>query len=203
MSIDRFIKDARSPLDRLLGDEEREWKAIPWPTRPEATVALWCLTQAECEQARKRAYAYVRDALGFSELDLAYDDQRALNEAVMIEVLAVALRDPTDRERPFAQNADALRKLRPEVLGALFQEYLAWQRECSPFETAEDLDGELERLVDAWGKGSTVERRLTYFDTPSLRGLLHTAVGRLASAPSDNSSRTSPPNASAPPSTVS
>lgn len=194
------IAESKSPLADLIGDlDERPCKTIPWPRRPDRSVSLWELTQSEGDAARKRAFEYVRDILKFSELDLAWDEQRAIYDAIAVETLAVALRKPENPKVPFARDAQQLRdRVSPHTLEALFSEYLTFVKQQHPLADVQDPEKELEELVSLVGKGYPIAARLTSYDITAARELLRTAVGQLASAQTENSSDTSLQNDSLP-----
>jgi hypothetical protein len=189
-----------SSLADLLGDlDARPHKVLPWPGQPARSVALWCLTAYEETLARKLAYEWVRTRLGMTEVDISYDQQRAITEEIAVRTLAVALRR-ADAPGTALDTAEELRtRLTSEQLAALLGEYTTYVRESSPFTTAENLRREVEELVSLAGKGYPLGTRLSYYDTGSLRGLLLTALDELATSRTDSSSASSPPSASTPP----
>ena len=190
-----------SPLAALIGNlDERPCKRVPIPGRANQ-VGLWALTVGETEMARKTAYSWVRDSLKFGELELAWDEQRAINDSVVIATLATALRDP---EKPIDQWVKDHNELRQRLTHGqvtyLWTEYLQWLSESDWTKHVEDVEKDLASMVDLVGKGFPIATRLSYYDTLSLRQLLHTAVGQLASAATERSSGTSSPSGSLAPS---
>lgn len=183
-----------SLLARLIADmDERPFKVVPFPRREGASVALWVLSMEEELEARLRAFKYVRETLKFSELDLAWDESQALTDARVVEILAVAMRDPENRGNAYATGPSEVRlRLSGVTLSALYREYALFQSEQDDFETVKDPVGKVDELVDHLKKTRPIAGILSHFDTPSVRVLLLTAVDRLARQPETNSSDTSP-----------
>jgi hypothetical protein len=185
-----------SPLAELIGDlngRPAHQAHVVLRKGVELTIPMWALTQQEEHDAKIRAHKYVKDYLAFTEVDLAWDEQQALADAVAAEVLAISLRNPKNVTLPFANDAQEIRTLLPSaVIGTLTTEYVKYQREQAWLQNVEDPVGELDKLVDLLGKGIPVSALLTRYDGDTLRSLLHSAVDRLASAASPTSSTSSP-----------
>ena len=202
MSI-KDLANAKSPLELLIGNlDERDFKIVSFPGAnglpTERQLALWALTKGEEEAARKRAYSYVREVMKFSELDIAYDEQQCINDSKAIEILSVAMRDPNERINPFCRDATQLRdRLKSSQIRYLWKEYLTWLDETDVIKDVDDFEKEISDLTESVGKGYPIAPRLSYFDTPALRRLLHTAVGRLSSAATGRPSGSSSPSDSA------
>ncbi len=182
-----------SLIAKLIADmDERPFKVVSFPRRDGATVALWCLSMEEELLARKRAFKYVNEVLKFSELDLSWDENQALTDARVVEILAVAMRDPENRANAASTGPDEVRlRLSAVTLSALFREYQVFQGEQDDFEQVKDPVGTLGELVDHLKKARPISGILSRYATPSVRALLLTAVDRLARQPDASSSDTS------------
>ncbi len=184
-----------SALRALIGDlGQRPSRTIKVPIKKgvEADVVFWALTQTEENEARKAAFKFVKEELAFGEVELAWDEQRAINDAIMVEVLHRAMRHPSNKLVTFADSAAELRDfLGTQVLQGLFVEYIKWNKEQAWLLNVDDPIAELDRLADHMGKGRPVEQLLSRYDTSLLRELLRTAVERLLSAQTTNSEPTS------------
>ncbi len=187
-----------SALRALMGDlGQRPTTTVKVPIKKgvDADVTLWALTQREENDARKAAYKFIKDELAFSEVELAWDEQRAINDAIVVEVLWRAMRHPQNKLVPFSTDANELRDfLGTQVLQGLFIEYVKWNKEQAWLLTVEDPVGELDKLVDHMGKARPVEQLLSRYDTTLLRQLLPLAVNRLLDALNLNSKATSSSN---------
>ena len=151
------------------------------PGREGERIGLWSLTLHEEEQARKRAYAFVKDVLKFSALDLEYDEQRALNDSVVCEILATALRDPDSPINPYCEDAKELReRLSSAEIQNLFNEYLIFVKERSVLKDVENPDKEIDELIALVAQNFPIMKRLSHFGSVSARILLLTAIERLA-----------------------
>lgn len=195
MAIEDFVKDHRSPLASLLDGRVRQ-ASEPFEVPGIGTKAVfWVLTAREDQAARKAAFDYLRAELRFSEIDLAYDESRAKNEAVAAFTLAAALRSAELPETPFATNGkEVLERLGIDAIAALFRRYNEFLTVVSGWLQVEDLPAEVDKLVGLVKKGMPLSASLSYYDMPSLRGLAHTMATRLASAPTSSSSDASSPN---------
>lgn len=189
-----------SRLSELVGNlNKRPSKPVEIPNHPGEHVAIWCLTLNEEEQARKRAYEFVRNDLKFSAIDLEYDEQRAVNDSVLCEILATALRCPEEdrQHEPFAENALELReRLNSADLQALFQEYLKYVDERSVLKDVKDPERELDELIKLVAQNFPIATRLSRYASTSLRRLLIIAIDRCGSGTSESLSGGVSPNAS-------
>lgn len=185
-----------SLLAELAGNlDQRPFKVVPFPGHDGHEIALWRLTLNEETQARKAAFKWVREALAFSELDLAWDEQRALYEAIAVETLAIALRSPKNPIQQFAADSDDLRdRLGSDEIAALHSLYNDFVEERAWLKTVKDPGGELDKLVDHTGKARPISMLLSRFGSPSLRKLLHIAVDRLARSTTDSCSPSTSPS---------
>ncbi len=199
MSAEQYIKDVRSPLAKLIGElDVRPYKTVDLPGVEGAQVALWCLTQAECDRAKAAALAYMRGTLKFSEMDLAYTPG-AFDDNVAIETLALAMRDPNDARQPFAKDGAEVRRLGPKALGALHEEYVQFVAERSPLSQADDLEKEVDSLCEALKAGQPGDAWCRSFDGTSARRLLPILADRLARLMNAPCSPLSSPSDSDPP----
>jgi hypothetical protein len=193
-----------SPLAAMIGDlSERPTETIEVPGLPGKQVKLWVLTQSEETRCRKKAYEWVRDpkGLGFDVLDLEYDEQRALHDAIMCEVLAEALRDAENPHNAFAANGREVRdRLGSGRIQDLWRKYIDYARTQQDLQDVEDPEKELDELVKLVLQGFPLATRLSRYASPSLRTLLLSALDRLGSGPTASSSDGSSPSASGAPS---
>jgi hypothetical protein len=190
-----------SKLAQLVGNlNERPCRTVDLPGREGESVGMWALTVSESQRARKRAYDFVQTTLKFSALDLEYDEQRAIQECIVSETLAVALRDP---ERPIdqwaADGADIRDRLSLPEIEALWAEYLTFVAERSPLKDIEDPEGFLDELVTLVAQNFPIVTKCSHLARPSLTVLLLTALDRLASGTKGSSSGGSSPAGSAAP----
>jgi hypothetical protein len=189
-----------SRLEQLIGNlNGRPFKIVDMPGREGERIGLWSLTLHEEEQARKGAYEFVQNVLKFSSLYLEFDEQRALNDSIICEVLSRALRDPDSSINPYCEDADELRKkLSSGEIQNLFNEYLIFAKERSVLKDVEDPVAEVERLTALVRQGFPIAASLSRFGSPSLRILLLTALDNLSqSGMTPESSVGSLPNDSA------
>jgi hypothetical protein len=173
-----------SPLSRLIGEEPRPFKVIPFPgsrgAAKQASVGLWNLMDHETRQARIEAVRYLTDVCKLNDVHLLQDTSLATEETTT-QILWRALRDPAEPMRPFAASPNELRvHLTADEREALYQEYLAWVDERSPLRKIRGSE-ELEELVVALGKASTAGTLLSYYDSTSLRVLAAELAARCGS----------------------
>jgi len=172
-----------SKLSQLVGNlNERPMRTIDMPGREGEKVGLWCLTLDEEERARKRAFDFVQNVLKFSAIDLAYDEDRAIQDAIICEVLSVALRDSDRPIEPYVQNAlEIKQRLNIDEILAMWRQYLVYVKERCLLKEAEDPEKELDELVQLVAQNFLIETRLSRLASTSLRDLVNIAVDRLVS----------------------
>lgn len=178
-----------SRLSDLVGNlNERSCRTVDVPGHDGERVGLWSLTLHEEEQARKRAYEFVQKVLKFSAIDLEYDEQRALNDSVVCEILASGLRDPDSPINPYCEDAKELReRLSSAEIQNLFNEYLMFVKERSVLKDVEDPEKEIDELVQLVAQNFPMMNRLSRFGSTSLRTLLLHSVERHANGMKDKS----------------
>jgi len=183
-------------LSDLIGNlNDRPSRTVEMPGREGERVGLWSLTLHEEEQARKRAYEFVQKTLKFSAIDLEYDEQRALNDSVVCEILATALRDPDSPINPYCEDAKELReKLTSTEIQNLFNEYMIFARERSILKDIQDLEKELDEMVEAIRCGYPLMARLSRYGSPSLRLLLLSLLDRFQNGTGSSASAGSSPS---------
>lgn len=197
--LDRFVKDTRSPLAKLLGDapvahrkvEGFEGAGGRFKGVPLALVALSGDVQ---ERATSEAAKHLV-AVGFNREDLYTEIGEGLfGYEIKVQLLSRALRDGNDPTRTFAENADELRKtLEADEVAALFEHLLDYQEERSPLSRARSWE-EVEALLVAVGKGLAPGTSLNSFDAASLRFMLRELAARWVTLTKPRSSDTSPPS---------
>lgn len=199
--IDRYIKDTRSPLAKLLGDapvahrkvEGFEGAGGRFKGVPLALVALSGDVQ---ERATSEAAKHLV-AVGFNREDLYTEIGESLfGYEIKVQLLSRALRDGADPTRLFADDADELRKvLEADEVSALFEHLLDYQEERSPLSHARSWE-EVEALLVAVGKGLAPATSLNSYDAASLRFMTRELTVRWVRPMRPPCSDTSPPSGS-------
>lgn len=197
--LDRFVKDTRSPLAKLLGDapvahrkvEGFEGAGGRFKGVPLSLVALSGDVQ---ERATSDAAKHLV-AVGFNREDLYTEIGEGLfGYEIKVRLLSRALRDGNDPTRLFAESADELRKtLEADEVAALFEHLLDYQEERSPLSRARSWE-EVEALLVAVGKGLAPGTSLNSFDAASLRFMLRELAARWVTLTKPPSSDTSLPS---------
>lgn len=185
-----------SKLSDLIGNlNDRPSRTIQIPGRDDQQVAIWCLTVYEGELARKAAYKYVQKELAFSSLDLEYDEYRALDDAVICETLARALRDPDEKINAYCEDADDIRKrLTPGEVLDLWKEYNDFTKERTTLKDVQDIEKELDEMVETIRRGHPLMARLSRYASPALRRLMLSVLDRFVNGTHSNASDGSSPS---------
>lgn len=107
-------------------------------------VAVRIMSNAE----RQEALFATEDRFKQKKIEVSTTTVEAYDDENTTQILARALRDPDDPEKPFAKNADQMRDLlNLKEKNALVAEYNAFEDEASPVaETISDED--LDRIFD-------------------------------------------------------
>lgn len=128
--------------------------------------------------------------------------QESLEVHTRVELLARALVQPDDSERPFVEGpADVRELLTPEQVTWLFERFSDFQITRSPYELLQEHGG-LERVVDDLSKGYRSPTSLNSFDGVTVRRISAALVARLARQTMPSSSASSSPAASSDASTT-
>ncbi len=205
---DKFIKDSRSGLAKLLGDG-------PIPARvfafggagdrfgAETRFCVRALSVQEQLTAVGAATKFLVEVCGLDRQDLFSDiGSAALDLESKVQALAVGLVDPDDARKRFAKDAAELRKsLEADEVERLFNELADFTSERSPLTRAAD-SAEVQALLVAVGKGMAPKTRLLAFGFDTLVSITHSLACQLygPTKPSSSPSRaSSDPSASAEP----
>ena len=194
---DRFVKDTRSPLAKLLGQApvaHRKFEGFEGAGGrfKSASLALVSLSGDAQERATADAAKHLV-SVGFNREDLYTEIGEGLfGYEIKVQLLSRALCDGNDPTKPFAESADELRRvLEPDEVTALFEHMLSYQEERSPLTKARSWE-EVEGLIDAVGKGLTAPTSLNSYDSGSLRFMLRELAFRYAALTRPRSSDISP-----------
>jgi hypothetical protein len=200
-ATDKYLRDTRSPLARLLGEAVVPHRAFAFAGAGgrfgDATWAVRALSADERSRSIVDATKWLIETCKWDHASL-YSE---LGEAVLdleskVRGLAAALVDPADPTKPFVKDADELRKLlEADEIGRLFEELADYTDERSPFSRAARWQ-EVEGFVEALGKGWTTSTSLSSYDAASLRFMLRELATRHCSRTSPPSSATTSPSGS-------
>jgi len=196
-----FLKDKRSGLAKLLGNG-----AVPTRSFEDfegcggrfkgTSLAFRALSASEVALATSRAVAWLTTTCGFQREDLYTEVASGFfSLEVKVQCLALALVEPADPAKPWAETPAQLRELlEPDEITALFERWQDWQEERSPLSGLRSVEAVDEEL-DALGKGLTAATSLLRYDSGTLRFMLRRAAERLRAATRPSSSGTSPTSA--------
>lgn len=194
---DKFVKDTRSPLAKLLGQSPLAHRKIEGFEGAGgrfrgASLALLALSGDAQERATSDAAKHLV-AVGFEREDLYTEiGEGIFSYEIKVQLLARSLVDGNDPTKPFAASADELRRtLEPDEVSVLFEHALSYQEERSPLSKARSWE-EVEGLIDAVGKGLTAPTSLNSYDSGSLRFMLRELAYRYTARTKPPSSDTSP-----------
>ena len=152
-------------------------------------VGIRILLEAEIDAAREEAQAYIRGRKVSVDLDPEF-----LDRVIMRAMLCRACVDVDDEKTAYFADLEEVGQLDAVLTQTLWQAYLDHQDSVNPLES---LNPEaVDRLVEALGKGSSGEARLSGLDAPSLRSLVRSMARLLKTSPaskSGTSSTGSPP----------
>lgn len=198
-SLDKYVKDTRSPLAKLLGGAPVAHRKVEGfegagGRFKGVSLALVALSGDVQERATSDAAKHLV-AVGFNREDLYTEIGEGLfGYEIKVQLLSRALRDGNDPTRLFAADADELRKtLEADEVAALFEHLLDYQEERSPLSRARSWE-EVEALLVAVGKGLAPGSALNSYDAASLRFMLRELAARWAMLMRPPSSDTSPVN---------
>lgn len=184
------VRKIASIADYIEDLDNRPTKEVPCPGKDNLVFVMWVLTSWEETLARGKAYEWVRAKLKWNDIDIARDQERVTDEAIAIEVLAVAIRDPSNLAKPLF-TADTIRThFASDVIGALMVQYNVYRQEQKGLAT-EDPRKVVDELVAMSKKAYPLGTKLSYYDTVLLRKSLLIAVKDLATLTNDNSSDSS------------
>lgn len=204
-SLAAFIKDTRTPFQRFMDAkspvkqiEDFRGSAGRWEG---FTFGLRALTVDEVQHAAVDAVKELTGKFGMSESLLFTSVSEEMRDiSSKVHILYRALVDATAPHERLFPTPDKLRAaLEPDELHGLFEMFMDWQRERSPLSSAQNLDAVL-REVEALGKGMAPPSVLNGCDAGTLRYIVtvlaQEKAARLTASMSEDSSSTSPPNAS-------
>lgn len=197
--LDRFVKDTRSPLAKLLGDAPVAHRKVEGfegagGRFKGVSLSLVALSGDVQERATSDAAKHLV-SVGFNREDLYTEIGEGLfGYEIKVQLLSRALRDGNDPTRTFAESADELRKtLEADEVAALFEHLLDYQEERSPLSRARSWE-EVEALLVAVGKGLAPPTSLNSYDAASLRFMLRELAARWVTLMKPPSSDTSLPS---------
>jgi hypothetical protein len=195
--LDKFVRDTRSPLAKLLGDAPVAHRKVEGfegagGRFKGVSLALVALSGDVQERATSDAAKHLV-SVGFNREDLYTEIGESLfGYEIKVQLLSRALRDGNDPTRLFAESADELRKtLEADEVAGLFEHLLDYQEERSPISRARSWE-EVEALLVAVGKGLAPATSLNSCDSASLRFMLRELAARWVTLMKPPSSGTSP-----------
>lgn len=140
----------QTPFAAVMSRRGRMTKSFAWPVLKGESSRQGCfvmLTDEEITAAQTAATEYLRKDLKLDEFQLAVSMERNLYAAEEErQLLARALRDPTEPSMPYATVEDLRRHLDPETRHALMRLYNAFVAERSPITREQDPE-KLRALV--------------------------------------------------------
>lgn len=169
-------------------------------TETDVHVLIRSLTKREADLARINAVRSVNDLDKNAREGSTHET--LLAEARMVEMLAVALRDPEKPEEPWAPALEIATRLDEPTIALLGQEYQRHQEACGPF--IQDMTTEqADALIEAIAKDGTADP--FYFCASPMQSALLVILARqhvmsktTSSSSSSDSTSPSTENASAP-----
>ena len=195
--LDRFKRSDTSALRSLLGGRSRPHRKftveIVRDRGAEAmTFAVRSLSSKETMEAEAEAKKWLHGTGGWTREDTVYGlGESVLNLETMVQILARALVVPDAPERPFAVDAEEVRKaFDADEIIALHDEYATHLRERSPFRHIEN-DKQLAEVIDALGKGLVSTNNFPRYDNISLRVITLSLAERVVTLTTRKSSATS------------
>lgn len=206
-SLDAFITDKRSPLERMIGESPIPYRRIDFAGAAGRFKGVPLAVRALVGDVHERVSADAAKHLvsvGYLREDLYSEIGEAIfGYEVKVQLLARALGVVTlggvgEVFEPLVRSADELREhLEPDEVAALFEHFLDYQEERSPLSTARSWE-EVEAFLVALKKGLAPATSLNSYDTGSLRFMLREVVARWTMRTKRLSSGTSPASASSP-----
>lgn len=157
-------------------------------------IGVRLLADQEIDDARLEAQRYIERRCRLVKLDytkVIEADEEALQRACEQEIVFRAFVDPdTDPPRPFFSTLAQVRSLDSVTLRSLIDVYLDHQEVVLPGVTLSDED--VEKLVDALGKGQEPQGVLAHFAPSTLRLFVRSMAVRLhATSPTGKSTTSS------------
>lgn len=171
------VADVRDFLAERLQPVE-----LPFPGKPDVTLGLRLLGEAETDEAKLAAQAYIK-ARGFdSDIDLDVYDRERVRQVLQRACVNLTRKD----EHDFVQFFPAIEDLRPldaGIITALWEAYADLVISHAP--QAAPTDAELDQVVEALaGSETSVQTLLAHLPAESLRRVVRGLAARLrASTP--------------------
>ena len=175
----------------------RPHRVVPFPRKRPGTdepighVALVPLDQAETIQSTIAAELTVREKLPSAKEGESIGYKIAFNDAVAVEQLWRACRDPDDITKHVFPNVAAVRLLTADEIAVLYQSYLDVRAEVGPIHDAMtdvEADAWISRLVI----GGLEVSALSFFSWAGTRHLLRTSIARIQKLQTELASAGSP-----------
>lgn len=199
--LERFVKDTRSPLARLLGDGAAPaHRAFAFDGAggrfAGATWAVRAVDAATQVRAVVDAVKYLTKECGWERDDLYSElGERVLDLESKVRVLAAALVRPEAPAEPLASGPDEVRRLEADEIEAIWEHFAEFQDERSPLSKVRSWE-EVEALVVALGKGFKSRTSLSSYGSATLRSMLLTLAPRYVALMRPPFSGTTPPSGS-------
>jgi hypothetical protein len=200
--LDRFIRDERSPLAKMLEEKRVAHREFEFDGAEGRFAGKTFAVRALSAEERMRAVAEATRFL-VNELKLEREDLYtglgavALDLESKVRCLAVGLIDPKPPHAPLAKNADQIRQtFEDDEITVLFEHLADYSASRSPLQAAQSWE-EVEGLLTALGKGWTSATSLNSYGVATLRYIVLGLAKRLYGPTSASSSDTSPPSGSA------
>lgn len=160
----------------------------PVTGEPVGQVALWPLTQTEQIHSAIAADKLIREHFQGIDANRTLGYEASYSNAVCVEILWRACRNPRDLDRPAFPSAKDLRSVvTPDEAGLLFEAYLEMVNDIGPIiatMTRGDLDAWIQRLLVG---GQQIDP-LASFSSGMLRVLVRALAERLRNSTTDTSS---------------
>ena len=195
--LDRFKRSDTSALRSLLGGRSRPHRKFTVEiVRDRGAEAMTFAVRSLSSKATRAAGAEAKQrhhgTAGWTREDTVYGPGASgRNLEPLAQILARALVVPDAPERPFAVDADEVRKaFDADEIIALHDEYATHLRERSPFRHIEN-DKQLAEVIDALGKGLVSTNNFPRYDNISLRVITLSLAERVVTLTTRKSSATS------------
>lgn len=194
---DPFLKGSK--LAKLCAGRQRPHRVfrLEHGSLASTDLAVRTLTAEETDAAYAATTKRLTERGGWTRDDFLNDaGESTFQLELKVQYIARAMVDPEDPSKPFAANADEVRRqMEPDDINAVFDELTAFQLERSPLRRAKTW-AEVEEVADSLGKGLILPTALQRYDNTSLRLTITALVDALRKRTKLNSSDASPPNGS-------
>lgn len=185
-------------LARVMRTHKRPSKTVTFPVL-NVKVAIVVPTDEEIAEADAAATQFLTSKLKLNEYQVALAMERNLYEAEQQrQLLARALRDPSDTDVSFG-TVDELREiLNPDIRKILLRHLGAWMDEQDPEPKPSNDPDELTRLISDLKDAGALSEYLTCCGTDTLRSIALSLAAALPTPPRPSSTDTSSSNSPSP-----